>query len=263
MVLLDFIHYFDSFAHVAQYQPMNALPNPHQINTDANVLVENPSLSEEIASATVAVVVQVTKPASDASATAPTTKPTRFWETDKLKYTPTNIWSRISKEKRESARLHDLRGLEVRDLPEGHFLHGEKGLFATIPFKMFDVIGEYCGKIVDNTVQGHYVAVLEEKPIEESLGIDAEHIGNEMRFINSYLNVAPEANVLMRTVYMNTLPHLVIVCKRDIEVGEEILLDYGDGYTNTYLTPNIRCIKRDPVPWKELAGGSSSDEEDN
>ena len=56
-----------------------------------------------------------------------------------------------------------------------------------------------------------------------------------MRFINSYINVDFSPNVTMRTVYMNTYPHLVIVATKDIEIGEEILLDYGAAYNNLYI----------------------------
>jgi SET domain len=41
----------------------------------------------------------------------------------------------------------------------------------------------------------------------------------------------------MRTIYVNTYPHIAIVCTRDIEPDEEILLDYGDAYTKAFLTP--------------------------
>lgn len=88
-------------------------------------------------------------------------------------------------------------------------------------------MGEYTGRVVDDSINGHYVAALEDKTLNESLGINAEHCGNEMRYINSYLNIDFEANVSMRTVYMNTYPHIVIVCTKDIEVGDELLLDYG------------------------------------
>jgi SET domain len=44
-------------------------------------------------------------------------------------------------------------------------------------------------------------------------------------------------NVTMRTVYINTYPHIAIVCTRDIEPGEELLLDYGEAYTKAFLTP--------------------------
>jgi hypothetical protein len=73
------------------------------------------------------------------------------------------------------------------------------------------------------------------------------------RFINSYLNIAFSPNVTMRTAYINgwvtyvayrslccslvrlRLPHILIVCRTDIEPGEELLLDYGAAYTEAFL----------------------------
>ncbi len=77
-------------------------------------------------------------------------------------------------------------------------------------------------------MSGHYVACLEDKAHDDSLGVDGEHMGNEMRFINSYINVSFAANVTLRTAYIGGTPHLLVVCLRDIEPGEELLLDYGN-----------------------------------
>ena len=88
-----------------------------------------------------------------------------------------------------------------------------------------------------------------------------------MRFINSYLNVAPKANVTMRTVYISTLPHLVVVCTRDIQAGEEFLFDYGEAYNNAYLLPKKPSKPHAEISLEELnralpfTGESSSDEE--
>ena len=161
----------------------------------------------------------------------------QVWKETGVKYTVSNKWQGIDKKKMESAKRERVHGVEVRKLPKGHPLAGEFGLFAAKRFSRFDIVGEYTGKIVGDQIGGHYVAVLEDKDYNDSLGIDAEKTGNEMRFINSYLNVDFEANVVMKTVYINTFPHIVIVCKKDIEVGDEFLLDYGEEYTKAYLTP--------------------------
>ena len=44
----------------------------------------------------------------------------------------------------------------------------------------------------------------------------------------------------MRTIYVNSYPHIAIVCTRDIEVGDEFLLDYGEAYNNAFLIPPPR-----------------------
>lgn len=121
-----------------------------------------------------------------------------------------------------------------------------------------------------------FTFIQEDKAHEDSLGLDAGDCGNEMRFINSYLNVDFAPNVTMRTAYMNTyprilignvdhtvlvfftqtfeygevhllkiislkssilLPYFITVATRDILPGEEFLLDYGEAYTKAFLIP--------------------------
>lgn len=175
-----------------------------------------------------------------------------------LKYASTLWWSaNISKEKKEACRRPFIRGIEVRDLGKDHFLCGQKGVFATEKFSQFDVLGEYTGRVVDDSINGHYVAALEDKATKESLGIDAGECGNEMRFINSYLNIDFSANVTMRSAYLNTYPHIVIICTKDIDIGDEILLDYGKAYNDAYLIPKP-VVKTEPIPMarvrRELPG---------
>ena len=70
----------------------------------------------------------------------------------------------------------------------------------------------------------------------------------------------------MRTVYVNTYPHIVIVCMENIEVGDEFLLDYGEGYNSVFLKPKISipAIPNDIVR-SELPGfaSDSSSDDDN
>ena len=101
-----------------------------------------------------------------------------------LKYAEALWWSsNIKKEKKEACRRRFVKGIEVRgmlytlhsplylsilivmllciriDLGPDHVLCGERGVFATEKFDICDVIGEYTGRVVDDTVNGHYVAV--------------------------------------------------------------------------------------------------------
>jgi len=190
--------------------------------------------------------------------------PHALWSTKR--YLQQNDWSKVSREERERVRRNHIHGVEVRDLPVGHKLHGEQGLFATRKYEQFDVLGEYTGLIVGKNCFGHYVASLEDTTHDESLGIDAEKCGNEMRFINSHLNIAFTANVTMRTLYLNTLPHIVLVCTTDIEPGEEFLLDYGAVYNAAYLSSTPRTVTAAMTPeasakaWSELAGGGGDSE---
>ncbi|RYG98881.1 SET domain-containing protein [archaeon] len=185
-----------------------------------------------------------------------------------VRYVTTNQWHAVTKAEAQISRRQRVKGVEVKKLGADHVLCGQYGLFATERFNRFDVLGEYTGKIVGDTVNGHYVACLEDKSHDASLGIDAEKMGNEMRFINSYLNVAFKPNVTMRTAYVDTYPHIVLVCTEDIYVGDEILLDYGDAYNKAYLLPKPTVTVTSDLTTEQMCatlpfGGSSSDEEDS
>ena len=136
------------------------------------------------------------------------------------------------KAKKKSIYREKIHGVEVRDLGDEHFLGGlnQQGLFATKTFYEYDIIGEYAGRVVPSLVKGKYVACLESKHFEDSLGVEALEIGNEMRFINSYQNIDFLPNVKMKIAFIDGLPRVLIVVIKQIEIGSEILLDYGEDY---------------------------------
>jgi len=195
------------------------------------------------------------------------------WDNGDLKYLNTNKWAlNISKEMKENCRRHTIHGVIVKDLAQNHPLYGEQGLYTTKKFEKFDVIGEYLGIIVGSEVKcGHYLAALEDKSNDESLGLDAANCGNEMRFINSYIGIDFSPNVTMRTVYMNTYPHLVIVATRDIDIGEELLLDYGEAYNQLYILKKEEkkteivdfSIVKSVLPGMMSDSSSDDDDDDN
>ena len=43
-------------------------------------------------------------------------------------------------------------------------------------------------------------------------------------------------NVAMRTVYVDTFPHIIVLCVEEIDIDDELLLDYGEDYHNAYLS---------------------------
>ena len=171
---------------------------------------------------------------------------------DEVKFTTSNIWPDSFTLKEIGTYCRDnTPGVIVCDLPPGHPLHGkgEMGLFASKEFEPFDVIGSYTGSYVNADTRGfpnsslvtsgHYLAQLEmprgQNGKRVQLGINAESCGNEMRFINSYLNIADVPNAIMKTTFIDREPHVVVVCTRHIDILEEILLDYGEAYHQTYL----------------------------
>lgn len=145
----------------------------------------------------------------------------------KAEYISSNVWpaKRLGKQMRHRASRSSMHGVEIRTLQEPHFLAGETGLFAVNPFAQFDIIGEYCGEITPNGMGlgGIYSAHLDDETGLDALGCNGETKGNESRAINHYENIAEKANVIMKRAYIEGLPRVMIVCKRDIAVGEEFV----------------------------------------
>ena len=153
------------------------------------------------------------------------------------KYITTNTWPRSSrgrKLKKGSSRQL-IHGIEVKTLPDGHPLSGELGLFAARHFQQFDIVGEYCGEVIEEG-GGRYAAYLEDKNKKYALGVDASQEGNELRFINHYDNIAEAANVVMKIAYVEELPRIMAVCLKDVNVGEEFLFQYSKEYVDEYLS---------------------------
>jgi SET domain len=168
-----------------------------------------------------------------------------------------NIWPRhrSGKEMRKKASRSMLHGVEIRTLDTSHFLSGETGLFASNPFCQFDIVGEYCGVVTgDMNNGGEYAAHL-----LMTMALNAQDYGNETRAINHYQNIAKGPNVIMKICHVDGLPRIMIVCKADIAVGEEFLLNYGDEYVQHYLSgfdaKADSIINNQQVDWSELSSG--------
>lgn len=211
------------------------------------------------------------KKSIDVANSCKSSAPAVIWkksEGGKIKYLSQNDWKFVGQDTKNSTRRHEITGVEVRDLPLGHACYGQQGLYATKSFKRFDIIAEYTGVVVPKDKGGHYVAILEDIAYEDSVGVNAETAGNEMRFINAFQGVGERANVKMRTVYINTFPHIIVLCTEDIEEGEELLLDYGEEYTKMYLTAKKSQAPGSDkdfsrfLPFSDNPFHSSSDEED-
>lgn len=148
----------------------------------------------------------------------------------KGEYLVSNDWSNIRNYKKSKS----LDGVEVRVLPKGHLLEGQKGLFATKAFSQYDIIGEYTGvvrKYSSTDSDNRYLFNL-----VDDLVIDARDYGNELRFGNSNKNISEEPNVTSTVSYIDGLPRVLYICTNDIEVGEEMLMNYGDDYNEEFLS---------------------------
>lgn len=116
---------------------------------------------------------------------------------------------------------------------ENHICSGQYGLFAFNKIQKFDVLGEYTGVISTNG--GRYVAGFKNLEYTNNFGVDAQESGNELRFINDYRNINVKPNTILKNVYIDKRPKILVVATEDIEEDEELLLNYGLGYYNSFL----------------------------
>jgi len=154
------------------------------------------------------------------------------------KYISSNTWPRSSRGRKlkKGAARPFIHGVEIRLLRDPHPLAGELGLFAAKTFDEFDILGEYCGEVYEGDGGSEYATYLEDWRERYALGVDATREGNECRFINHFKGIADEANVVMKIAYVEELPRVMVVCMRDIEVGEEFLLNYSDDFVEAYCS---------------------------
>ena len=144
------------------------------------------------------------------------------WPSD-LRYT------NIVNQKR-NLEIQQLKGVQILKIEdEDHPLNGEYGLFPTRQWLPFEIIGTYTGEVVKNT-PGRYVARLFISKNGNNWCVDAEKEGNETRFINDYRNIAPEPNVFFSKTVVNGKITILVVVIKPINIGDEIVSDYGEDY---------------------------------
>lgn len=165
-------------------------------------------------------------------------KPKDTQSSSLIKYISCNTWPRSSQGRKlkKSATLTKIHGVEIQELEDPHPLSGQLGLFAAIFFEMFDIIGEYTGEVFEGDGGSQYATYLEDRTKKYALGVDATREGNECRFINHFTNIAKEPNVVMKIAYIDELPRVMVVCKKDIKVGEELLFKYSDEFVTEYFS---------------------------
>lgn len=144
---------------------------------------------------------------------------------EEIRYITANIWGKFKPKK-----FTRIQGVQVKVLSDDHKLCGQKGLFATQEWEQFDIVGEYVGRIIDNYTSNAYVADLYRSDNGSNLGIDALNSGNELRYINDYRGIKDKPNCKISKATIDRKPVILIVIIDKIEEGEELLMDYGEGY---------------------------------
>ena len=107
------------------------------------------------------------------------------------------------------------------------------GVFAKEAIKKGAFLCEYVGLITDEKQldpENRYVFNLTVGDDETGFVLDARFSGNVARTINH----ADDPNGEAITIFVDGIPRVVYVARRDIKIGEEICVDYGQEYWNSW-----------------------------
>lgn len=118
-----------------------------------------------------------------------------------------------------------MKGFIVKDITnKSHPVYGQKGLFATKKWNIFDIIEEYKGDYCKFR-NSDYMAGFN---IDGYLGygIDAKNNGNETRYINHYENIKQKPNCKFVSALIDNKPKIFMVVIDDININDEIVSDY-------------------------------------
>ena len=125
----------------------------------------------------------------------------------------------------ESYKTLQLPNVKVQKITnKNHPARTQYGLFAIKELKQYQILGEYTGVVINKYMNGDYIASFSN--ISMSLGVNAEKIGNEMRYINHYKNIKNRPNCKFEQTYIQGKPAILIVIIDNIKKDEEILIDY-------------------------------------
>jgi hypothetical protein len=125
-----------------------------------------------------------------------------------------------------------------------HPANGQAGLFAVKDLKPGTLILLYLGQIHASSSDPHDVHAKSDYDLsldrDTGLGIDADRMGNEARFVNDYRGVGDAPNAEFKEVWdlrrgergmaVFVLPAGKNAKARGIRKGEEILVSYGRGF---------------------------------
>ncbi len=140
---------------------------------------------------------------------------------------------RLGLEYREKIVLGSLLLVEVRWIES---IMGF-GLFAQEKMNRGEFIGEYVGEIVLHSALDYSDYYYRYPALDQSgipFKIDARD-GNIIRFVNH----SKKFNACMHRAYVAPFYHQILIADRDIEIGEQILYDYGDRYWDTRCVPKV------------------------
>ncbi|KAL5327773.1 hypothetical protein ACEPPN_005478 [Leptodophora sp. 'Broadleaf-Isolate-01'] len=107
------------------------------------------------------------------------------------------------------------------------------GLYLAEPVKKGDFLSEYAGENISSEEADRRGIVYDRKflsflfDLNQDRVIDAARLGNKTRFINHSSNAADGLNCEAKIVLVNGEHRIKFIALRDIDVGEELLFNYG------------------------------------
>ncbi|KAI0050721.1 SET domain protein [Auriscalpium vulgare] len=117
-----------------------------------------------------------------------------------------------------------------------HPAHGQRGLFALGTIAARTLIVEYVGEIhCDARAESDYDLSLHRLADGTSVGVDAQRMGNEARFVNDFrgIRAKPNAEFGERRTAAGALRMGVWSLSERIKKGEEIVVSYGKAWWQT------------------------------
>ena len=183
-----------------------------------------------------------------AKVTYPARNVPALWPND-VKYVSFLLWdqSELSANPmhRHASQRRPMHRVELQKLPVAHIAYKSSkslGLFATETIEADEWLGDYTGLALEshNANRSSYLYTLERYSMNNrqiAMEIDAQHAGNESRFINHFSGISDAPNAkFVETFNPRTGERVVEVraCKV-VASGKEILLDYGPRFEDSDL----------------------------
>ncbi|KAI9066696.1 SET domain protein [Trametes sanguinea] len=132
-----------------------------------------------------------------------------------------------------------------------HPAHGQYGLFAAKKIPPRTLILDYIGEVhCDDRPTSDYDLSLYRSPDNVSVGVDAQLVGNEARFINDYRGVKAKPNVAFqeRRTDRGEMRMSIWSGSEVIRKGDELLLSYGKSWWRARRDEDPVAVDTPPEP---------------
>ncbi len=156
-------------------------------------------------------------------------------------YAPFLLWecSRPALLRLRASSYVPLAGVRIRPLPPSHPAagggRGGFGLFARCALPCGTLVGDFTGVVKPQAPHDrskYLLEVFHDVRLGLRLDVDAEHFGNETRFINDFCGVTPSPNVAFSVYRHHATGELAVgvTAIAAIPCGAELTVDYGQSF---------------------------------